>query len=184
VLRYGAALARFLVDLSPLRPRFTHYLLVQLRETGRSVFVGTLVVGVAQGLLAAVGYAVSGVPSAGVFGALTAIASVVPAFGTLLVWVPAGIYLLATGHAVAGVGELAWGTFVVVGACDFLLRPKLVGQGANVAFVPSMIGIFGGLELFGPLGFLFGPLLVGMALVTLHLYRRCRRVRIHRPRPA
>jgi predicted PurR-regulated permease PerM len=175
ILRHGPALARFLVDLSPLRPRFTRHLLGKLRETARSVFLGTLVVGIAQGLLAGVGYAVSGVPAAGVFGALTAVASVLPGFGTLLVWVPAGVSLLATGHAVGGAAELAWGTFVVVAACDGVLRPKLVGRGADLPFVPTMIGIFGGLALFGALGFLLGPLLVGFGISILHLYRRCRR---------
>lgn len=96
--------------------------------------------------------------------------SVVPAIGTTLVWAPIGVYLIATGHVGAGVADLVWGAFIVVTLSDGLLRPKLVGERSNMGVLPALIGLFGGVELFGFIGLLLGPTLVGMSLAVLRLY--------------
>src|SRR5262249_62034467 len=78
------------------------------------------------------------------FGPAPALASRVPAVGTLLVWVPAGIYLFATGQVARAVVALAWGAVVVVGFSDYVIRPRLVGDEAMPA-VLTFIALFGGL---------------------------------------
>src|SRR5262249_13492033 len=100
--------------LLPLEPRHTRALLEEFQRAGRSVLLGTILTGLAQGLLAGVGYWFTGVPQPAFFGALTAVASLMPAVGTALVWVPAGLYLILTGHPTAGVAELIYGALVVV----------------------------------------------------------------------
>jgi predicted PurR-regulated permease PerM len=178
MLQRWARFEHLVESLSPLEPHKTLELIVDARALGKEVMLGTVIVGLMQGLLAGIGYAIFGVPHAALFGALTAVASAIPGLGTLFLWVPAGGYLFATGHPGAGIGLLAWGAFMIVAACDGILRPKLVGRGASgMGFLPTLIGLFGGIELFGLIGLLLGPFLVGMSLSALRLYGRERKTR-------
>jgi predicted PurR-regulated permease PerM len=177
MLRRWAQLGHWAQALLPLRPAHTRKLVRELRTLGRQAMLGTLVLGVLQGGLAAAGYFACGAPQAGFFGALTAVASTLPALGTFLVWAPIGAYLIGTGHAVAGVVELLWGFFVVVMLSDGIIRPKLVGQRAKMGALSTLVGLFGGLEMFGFIGLMVGPTLVGISLATLRLFAEERSVR-------
>jgi predicted PurR-regulated permease PerM len=160
--------------LLPLRPEHTRELLAAFRRAGRATLLGTVVTGLAQGSLAAIGYWATGVPEPAFFGFATAIASIVPAVGTLLVWVPAGIYLLLSGQVAWGVVLLAWGLLVVVGFSDYVIRPRLVGD-EDMPLILTFIAMFGGLEVLGVAGLILGPVLVSVALVALRLYDREKR---------
>jgi predicted PurR-regulated permease PerM len=162
------------VVLSPLEPRHTRELLAEFRRVGRMTISGTVLTGLAQGLLAALGFWFTGVPQPIFFGFATALASLIPAVGTMLVWVPAGLYLLAVHHPVAGIIELAWGALCVVGLSDYLIRPRLVGDEAMPALM-VFVALFGGLEVFGLPGLIVGPVLMALAVAVLRLYSAGRR---------
>jgi predicted PurR-regulated permease PerM len=173
LLHWSAAVGKLEV-LLPLRPEHTRALLAAFRRAGRATLLGTVVTGLTQGALAAIGYWATGVPEPVFFGIATAIASVVPAVGTLLVWVPAGVYLLLSGHVGWGVVQLIWGLLVVVGFSDYVIRPRLVGD-EDMPLILTFIALFGGLEVLGVAGLLVGPVLVSVALVALRLYDREKR---------
>jgi predicted PurR-regulated permease PerM len=168
-LRYWGFAVTKLVAVVPLRPEHTRALLASFRRAGRATLLGTVVTGAVQGALAAVGYWVTGVPEPAFFGIATAIASVVPAVGTLLVWIPAGLYLLLSGHLAWGIVQLAWGLLAVVGLSDYVIRPRLVGDG-GLSFLLTFLALFGGLEVLGVVGLLVGPVVVSVAVVALRLY--------------
>jgi predicted PurR-regulated permease PerM len=168
-LRYWGLTVAKLEAVAPLRPEHTRALLASFRRAGRATLLGTVVTGAAQGGLAALGFWVTGVPEPAFFGIATAIASVVPAVGTLLVWVPAGLYLLLSGHLALGIVELVWGLVVVVGFSDYVMRPRLVGDG-DLSFLLTFVALFGGLEVLGVAGLLVGPVVVSVAVVALRLY--------------
>ena len=156
----------------PLRPDYTRSLLDEFRRIGRATLLGTVVTGLAQGLLATVGYAIAGVPEPIFFGAMTALASLIPAVGTLLVWVPAGIVLIATGHAARGILELTWSAFVVVGLSDYVIRPRLVGGEGGTPALVTFAALFGGVEAWGLKGLVMGPVLMLLAVAVLRIYVR------------
>ena len=141
LLHWSLAVGK-LEALLPLRPEHTRALLAAFRRAGRATLLGTVVTGLVQGALAAIGYWATGVPEPAFFGIATAIASIVPAVGTLLVWVPAGVYLLLSGHVAWGVVELAWGLLVVVGFSDYVIRPRLVGD-EDMPLILTFIAMFG-----------------------------------------
>lgn len=169
VLRYWDRMVSGFVVLSPLEPRHTRELLAEFRRVGRMTISGTVLTGLAQGLLAALGYWITGVPQPVFFGFATALASLIPAVGTLLVWVPAGLYLLATHHPGAGIVELVWGGLCVIGLCDYLIRPRLVGDEAMPALM-VFVALFGGLEVMGLPGLIVGPVTMALAVAVLRLY--------------
>jgi predicted PurR-regulated permease PerM len=154
----------------PFAPRHTRALLGQLRRVGSQVLRGTVVTGAVQGVLSAVGYWITGVPDPLFFGALTAVASLVPIVGSLLVWVPAGIYLALTGHAVAATVELVYGALVVVVVTDYVVRPRLVGRGGGVPTILTFVSLFGGVEVFGIIGLVIGPVIVTLCVAILKTY--------------
>jgi predicted PurR-regulated permease PerM len=171
VLRHWRTIHTALEALLPLRPEHTRVLLDEFRRVGAATLKGTVLTGIAQGVLAAVGYAVTGVPEPLFFGIATAIASLVPAVGTLLVWVPAGIYLLATGHPAAAAVELVWGALVVVGFSDYVIRPRLVGDEAMPTLL-TFLALFGGLEIMGLSGLIVGPVVMALAVTVLRIYAK------------
>jgi predicted PurR-regulated permease PerM len=170
VLRHWSALARRAEDMLPLHPRHTRALLDELRVVGQTTLLGTVLTGVAQGLLAALGYVITGTPEAAFLGAATAVASLIPAVGTLLVWVPAGVYLILSHHVAMGILELAWGALVVVGVSDYVIRPRLVGRSGSMPGLFTFAALFGGVETFGLIGLLIGPVVMALAISTLRIY--------------
>lgn len=170
VLRHWSSLARRAEDMLPLHPRHTRALLDELRVVGRTTLLGTVLTGIAQGVLAGIGYWITGVPEPAFFGAATAVASLIPAVGTLLIWVPAGVYLILINHAGMGILELAWGMLVVVGVSDYIIRPRLVGGHGSVPELLTFAALFGGVEVFGLIGLLIGPLVMALGVATLRIY--------------
>jgi predicted PurR-regulated permease PerM len=156
----------------PLRPDYTRSLLDEFRRIGRATLLGTIVTGLAQGLLATVGYAIAGMPEPVFFGAMTAVASLIPAVGTLLVWVPAGIVLIVMDHPARGVLVLAWSSLVVVGVSDYVIRPKLVGGEGETPAIVTFAALFGGVEVWGLKGLIMGPVLMLLAVAVLRIYVR------------
>jgi predicted PurR-regulated permease PerM len=171
VLRHWTQLARR-VELSlPLEQRHTHALLDQFRKVGREVLLGTVVTGLLQGVLAAAGYWATGIPQPVFFGALTAVASLVPAVGTLLVWIPIGVYRMLTGHVAAGVITLIYSALVVGVVSDYFIRPRLVGSDKNVPVLLTFVSLFGGVEVFGLVGLVLGPVIMALSIAVLKTYQ-------------
>jgi predicted PurR-regulated permease PerM len=172
VLRHWTRLLAQAERMLPLHPMHTRVVLSEFQKVGKEVFIGTMLTGLIQGLLAGVGYVIGNVPEPGLLAALTAICSLVPALGTLLVWVPVGIALLLWGHPAAGIFELLWGALVVGVVCDYVIRPRLVGRGGHIPTLLTFIALFGGVEVFGVLGLIIGPVVAAVAVALLRTYDR------------
>jgi predicted PurR-regulated permease PerM len=172
VLRHWTTIVTRVERMLPFERRHTHALLEQFRTVGREVLLGTFVTGLAQGLLAASGYWITGVPQPAFFGALTALASLVPGIGTLLVWVPIGALLMISGHPIAGFIELVYSALTVVVASDYFVRPRLVGREKGVPSILTFVALFGGVQVFGIIGLILGPVIVTLSLAVLRTYER------------
>lgn len=129
----------------------------------RAVFFGIILSAVAQGLIAGIGYRLAGLSAPALLGALTAVLSVIPLFGTALVWLPIAIGLAVAGTWGKGLFLLAWGT-LLVHPTDNLLRPLLVSNAARLPFILVALGAIGGMTAFGLVGVFAGPVLLGLAL--------------------
>jgi predicted PurR-regulated permease PerM len=171
ILRHWARIVATLERVSPLRPEYTRALLEEFRRVGRVTLSGTIVTGLVQGALAGLGYWITGVPQPLFLAVATAIASLVPAVGTLLIWVPAGVYLFAVGSPTMGLVELLWGALVVVGFSDYVIRPRLVGD-EGMPVIMTFLALFGGLEVMGLIGLIAGPVIMALAVAVLRLYAR------------
>lgn len=172
VLRHWRDLQSRAERMLPLHPLHTRVVLQEFQKIGKEVFIGTMLTGIVQGFLAGVGYALSGVSEPVLLAALTAICSLVPAVGTLLVWVPVGVGLLLTDHTGAASFELIWGALIVVGASDYVIRPRLVRGDGQIPALITFVALFGGVEVFGLLGLVVGPVIAAVAIAVLRTYDR------------
>lgn len=179
MLRNWEAVSRRAQETFPLRPDYTRALFAEFRRVGRTTLMGTVATGLAQGVLATIGYWIAGVPEPIFFGAATAVASLVPAVGTMLVWVPAAIALVLTGHPASGIFELLWGGLLVVAFSDYVIRPRLIGSESELPSLVTFAALFGGVEVFGLKGLIVGPVLMSLAVAVLRLYATETRLRRH-----
>jgi predicted PurR-regulated permease PerM len=153
----------------PLSDEDERRMLQQLTSITRATVKGTLVIGVIQGALAGIAFWVAGIDGAAFWGTIMAILSIVPGIGAALIWVPAVIYLFITGQVLAGTLLLGW-CAAVVGTIDNILRPVLVGKDAKMPDLLILVGTLGGLFLFGPIGFIVGPIVCGLFLTVWTIY--------------
>ena len=129
--------------------------------TIRGTVYGILGTALAQGLLAAIGFGVSGVPAAALLGVATFFLSVVPV-GPPLVWGPAAIWLYYQGQPGWAIFLVIWGV-AVVSSIDNFLKPLLISRGSNLPFILVLIGVLGGVIAFGFVGVFLGPTLLAVA---------------------
>jgi predicted PurR-regulated permease PerM len=132
-------------------------------ETIYAVVYGLIVSALAQGLIAGIGYGIIGVGAPILLGALTALTSLIPFIGTILIWGPIGVWLLLSGDVGAGIGMLAWGAFVVH-PTDNILRPLLISSATDIPILIVLFGVVGGLSAFGMVGLFLGPLILTVLL--------------------
>jgi predicted PurR-regulated permease PerM len=169
----GRSVRRDLISLSPLTTAHNEIVLAKLELAVNSVIKGSLTVALVQGLVTALGFVIFGVPNAVLFGMVTAMTALVPSIGTGIVIIPAVLYLFFTGNVVAAVGMLVWG-IVAVGLIDNFLGPKLVEKGTKMHPFLILLSILGGISLFGPLGFVLGPLTLALLFAFFDVYKLIR----------
>jgi len=165
LLRDGRHLLGRVVRLVPMEPKRRGELLKLMGDTTRAVVYGEGLTALAQGTLVGIGFAIAGLPSAVVFGVLTAFLALLPMGGAALVWVPAVVFLLATSQWGWALFMLIWGMGVSVS--DNLMRPFLISRQAPVSVLAVFIGVIGGIAAFGMIGVIIGPVLLTVIATLL-----------------
>jgi predicted PurR-regulated permease PerM len=165
-------IGRHLEALLPLDPIHTRALVSEFRDVGRRAFVGTVACAIIQGVLAGCGFAMFGVPKAVTGGALLAVTSFIPVIGALLVWVPAAVWLLTTGHLASALGLTAYNLVVVMAANDYVVRPYLVGSRDGGHPLLTFVALLGGISVFGVAGVIVGPVIMSLFVATARIYER------------
>ncbi|MDP3233179.1 MAG: AI-2E family transporter [Myxococcales bacterium] len=165
-LRDGREMLARGIRLVPLSQERKDELSKSLGGVTRGVVVGTLVTAVVQGTLLGMGFAIAGLPSPLVFGAIGAVASLIPVVGTALVWVPAVLSLLALGQSSWAIFLTLWCVILVAGS-DNLIRPLVVSSSSNVSTLLVFVGVLGGVSAFGFAGIFVGPVLLTLVAALL-----------------
>lgn len=169
----------FLIEGNKLLERILYYLpledkdeiriLERFTSVSRATLKGTAVIGILQGGISGIAFAVVGINSAVFWGTIMTVLSIIPGIGTALIWFPAGLILAATGHYVKAVGLILF-CGVVVGSIDNLLRPRLVGKDTEMHELFIFFGTLGGIALFGIIGFIIGPIIAALFITVWEIY--------------
>ena len=110
--------------------------------------------------------------AAGRLGAILAILSFIPVVGVLLVWVPAALWLLTSGHVVRALMLTAFCLIFVMALHDYVIRPRLVGRGDGANPLITLVSVLGGISVFGVAGVIVGPVVMSLFVATARIYER------------
>jgi predicted PurR-regulated permease PerM len=155
-LRDGPRILDALIRALPLGDQRERHLLERFAEVSRATIKGTLVVGIVQGTIGGIAFAVLGLGAPVLWGTVMALLSILPVVGTALVWLPAAIFLIVNDQIVGGIALILIGVFVI-GLTDNLLRPILVGRDTQLPDYLILLSTLGGLAGFGLAGVVIGP---------------------------
>jgi predicted PurR-regulated permease PerM len=142
-----------------------------VHATIEAIVYGTLVVSAVQGVLGGLAFWYLDLPAPLLGGAVMALLSVLPLFGSALVWGPAALYLALTGQVGSALMLVAWGA-LVVGLVDNVLKPVLVRGRMRLHTLPVFIAVLGGVAVFGGTGLVLGPVILAVAMGLLDVWRR------------
>jgi predicted PurR-regulated permease PerM len=149
--------------LSPLHDADDNRIFAAIKQAVQSIMLGSIVVALAQGIVAGIGFMLFGVPNPFFLASIAGFMALVPGIGPAIVWIPAAIYLFVTGgdQSLAWIGQVIWG-IGAVGLIDNFLGPLVINKGIQIHPLFILLSVIGGITVFGPEGFLFGPLVLSI----------------------
>jgi predicted PurR-regulated permease PerM len=169
-LRDGERLREFASQLSPFSRAHERILVQQFKDITDSVVYGQLIVGLVQGGLAGIGFLLFGVKNALVLTVLAIFLSILPIVGPFILWVPIGIFMLATGETGKGIWFILYNA-IIVSLVDNFLRTYLISRKTDISPAVILVAMVGGFFFLGVVGLLLGPLIVSYFLTFLKTYR-------------
>lgn len=159
-----------------LHSRRNSFIAKRLKDIINGVVFGYILVALIQGALGALGFFIFGISSPLFWGMVMAFMALIPYFGTGVIWIPAAIILFLDGMfqdsgilIFKGVGLFVFG-FVLISGADNLLRPKWMGHKAKIHPLVILLGLLGGLFIFGSVGVILGPLILSLMVLAIEVY--------------
>jgi predicted PurR-regulated permease PerM len=168
-LTMGNVLLKKILYFLPLHDEDERRLLIRFTSVTRATIKGTLIIGVMQGTICGLAFALAGIQGPVFWGTVMAVTSVIPAFGTAIVWGPALVILGLIGDF-TGVVILAVICGGISGNLDNLVRPKLVGKDTEMHDLFVLFGTLGGIAMFGLLGIIIGPIIAALFITIWEIY--------------
>ncbi len=165
----GEKLKLAIREMSPLKDSYDNTIFKKMENAINSIIKGSLIIAIIQGFVTSIGFLIFVVPSAFLWGTIASITALIPSVGTSLVVVPAIIYLFFSGSLLPAIGLAIWG-FFAVGLIDNFLGPKLVERGIKTHPFLILLSVLGGLSLFGPIGFIIGPVVLSLLFTLSVIY--------------
>lgn len=156
-------------EIIPFKKERRERLVREIKNVTQAVIYGHILIAILQGTLGAIGFFIVGIKNPVFWGFVMTVLALIPVIGTGLIWGPAGIILLAQGNIIWGIFLLVYGFFIVAGI-DNLLKPKIISGKGKIHPIVALIGILGGLKLFGLLGIIIGPLIAALFIAMVEFY--------------
>lgn len=169
LLMHCNEIERWIRHKIPLKNTNTMQLLRESQHVVLSNTIGIPVLGVVQGIVAMIGYYMFNVEKPILWGIITGVASVIPFVGTMAAWIPLSVLTFARGDTENGYWIFAWG-LLVIGSSDNIFRMILQKYTADIHPLITVFGVIIGLNMFGFLGLIFGPLLISLFMVLVRIY--------------
>lgn len=170
LFRDGERMREAVYNVMPLNDRRASDIIDRTQEVISASVYGVLIIALIQGTLGGLAFWALGLPSALLWGVVMVFLSMIPMAGAFVVWVPAAIYLVITGAWVKAIILTVWGA-LVIGSVDNFLRPKLVGEKTRLHELLIFFSVLGGLQVFGVIGLVLGPVVVAITIALLDVLR-------------
>ncbi|WP_253737291.1 AI-2E family transporter [Halohasta salina] len=171
LLKDGDRAAAWLRTVLPLDPEIREDLIDETSLLLYNSLVGTVAVAGVQAVLLGIAFVLVGLQNVVFWTVVTFVAALLPLVGASIIWLPASVYFLVVGRPVAAVALAVFGA-VVISTVDNVLRPMVMRRGAQLSPVLTILGIFGGIALFGFVGLFVGPIVLGVTKLLVEMVVR------------
>ena len=172
----GPLLINKVERLLPLEKKHRDRVIKKLDDMTFAVVYGSILIAIIQGTLGGIGFFIFGFPTPLLWGIVMIFASLIPYVGSSIVWLPAALLLIFNGYTTAdstfiikGILLSVYGIFVV-GTIDNILKPKIIGEKGGLHPVLVLLGVVGGLQFFGFIGVMIGPILLALLVAFVNIY--------------
>jgi predicted PurR-regulated permease PerM len=169
-LKDGQGILLRIRDYLPFSEEDKNRLISKIRDMVISTVYGGAVIAVLQGLLGGIGFYFLGITSPVLWGCAMTIMSFLPLLGTFSIWGPAAGFLFIEGYYVKAIILLVYGIFVIT-TVDNILRPVIISGRTKMPALAVFFSVLGGIKLFGPIGFIMGPLVVALFVSVFEIFR-------------
>lgn len=169
-LRDKETLKEFVSGLSPLSKAREQEFVKQFRDITDSLVYGQVIIGIVQGIIAGLGFLLFGIPGAFLLTSLAIVFSIVPTIGPAIIWIPVALYLFTNSTTLVVILFILY-NILIVSTVDNILRIYIVSKSAKISTAIVLIGMIGGLFIFGILGLILGPLILAYFLTFLRAYK-------------
>ena len=166
LFRDGETILKKLKALIPLEKKQKDLLFDETKNIVGAVIYGLVLTGIIEGIIGAIGFFIFDIPSPILWGFAMMILTILPAVGTSLIWIPAGIIKLLNNDLFNGIGILIYGALIIT-SVETILKPRLIGKKAKIHPLIIILGVFGGLKLLGFIGIILGPLILAILTVLV-----------------
>jgi len=174
----GKKMIRKMWDLISISEQNKNQIIKKISDVSYAVIYGSIVVAIIQGGIATIGYWAFGLKTPIFWGVMTAIVALIPLIGTGIVWVPASLVIIVnsimmsdTTGIIKGIGLFIYGA-LIISTVDNFIRPKIIGDRARIHPALVLLGVIGGLIVFGLVGGIVGPLVLALFFTFIEMYRQ------------
>jgi len=169
LLTGGSSLEKYLSKIIPLKNENINLLAEETKMMVKANALGIPIICIVQGVFAAIGYWIFGINDWALWGFFTGLFAFFPMVGTMIIWVPLVAYMYATGNDFYATGLTLY-SVIVTGNVDYVARITLMKKIGDVHPLVTILGVIVGLNLFGFVGLIFGPLLISYFMVLVKIY--------------
>lgn len=170
LFRDGGRLREYIFQLVPMPKEQLEKVANKFQEMGKAIIVGNGLSGIIQGILGGFGFFIFGMGSPFLWGTVMAFTAFLPIVGVSAVFIPATAILMLQGKVGTAIAYLIY-NMTYSSIMEYLVKPRLIGQGMKMNQLLVFIGILGGMTLFGILGLVYGPLIITIFLTLAEIYR-------------
>ncbi len=166
----GLLLKEYLFHLLPIPEKQMEKVSEKFQEMGKAIILGNALSGIIQGILGGIGFFMFGLASPFLWGTVIAFMAFLPVIGASIVFIPAAAILFLQGKTGAGAGFLLYNMFYS-SVMEYVIKPRMIGQGMEMNSLLVFLGIVGGIQLYGIMGLVYGPLIITIFLTLAEIYR-------------
>jgi predicted PurR-regulated permease PerM len=174
----GPRVAETVKHLLPMKMEHESYIIKTLKDTTDAIVFGQTVTAVLQGVIAGIGFWLFGIPNAMLLGVIVGFLAIIPFIGSTIIWGPIAIYYIINGLSTGATPLIIKGALLTaygllfLSSIDNFLKPKIIGDKAKLHPAFVLVGVIGGISLFGLIGFFLGPIIFGVFLSMVHIYKK------------
>ena len=168
-LRDNEKFTAYIQSILPFSKEVEKKLFKSSRDITSSILFGQVIIGILQGIFVGIGFFIFGLDNALFLMLAACFAGIFPIIGTSIIWVPVAIFLFIDGSAIPALGITLFG--LISSFSENTIKPMFVAKRTNVHSSIILLGMVGGLFMFGILGFILGPLILSYLLIVLEIYR-------------